>query len=106
VPLSELLVVYDDIDIPFGKMRLRPSGTSGGHKGMKSIIASLGTDAFPRLRLGIQGKAVPANLTDYVLGEFTPEEEAELEEIIERACQAIKTVVSGSFEIAMSQFNS
>ncbi|UCD58166.1 MAG: peptidyl-tRNA hydrolase, partial [Candidatus Hydrogenedentota bacterium] len=104
-PLSDVLVVYDDIDIPFGKIRLRPCGGSGGHKGMKSIIANLGSDEFPRLRLGVRGNVPAGDLSDYVLEPFTTEEKAALEEVIEEACCAIKAVLAGSFEKAMSRFN-
>lgn len=103
--LSELLVVYDDIDLPFGSIRLRPSGGSGGHKGMKSIIASLGAEEFPRLRVGIRGEVSANDLSDYVLGRFTPEEKAQLEGIIQRACDAVEAVVTGPFEKAMNRFN-
>lgn len=106
IPLSDLLVIYDDVDIPFGRMRLRPSGTSGGHKGMKSIIASLGTDEFPRLRIGIGRETVPVELADYVLSEFSPEEKAELAEIRGKACRAVEAVIINSLEMAMNQFNS
>ena len=106
IPLPDLLVVYDDIDIPFGRMRLKPFGTSGGHKGMKSIIASLGTDEFPRLRIGIGRETIPADLADYVLSEFSPEEKAELSGITGKACRAVEAVITNSFEVAMNQFNS
>ena len=104
-PLSDLLVVYDDIDIPFGKVRLRASGSFGGHKGMKSIIAALGTSEFPRLRIGIRGELPFGDLSDYVLTGFTVEEKAELEGILQIACDALEGVLTGSFEDAMSRFN-
>jgi PTH1 family peptidyl-tRNA hydrolase len=104
-PLSDLLVVYDDIDIPFGSIRLRPSGSSGGHKGMKSIIANLGADEFPRLRVGIRGDVPSGDLSEYVLERFTAEERAQLEGIIQRACDAVEAVITGPFEKAMRRFN-
>jgi PTH1 family peptidyl-tRNA hydrolase len=104
-PLSDLLVVYDDIDIPFGTIRLRPSGGSGGHKGMKSIVASLGAETFPRLRVGIRGDVPAGDLSEYVLKRFTAGEAAELDGIVEKACDAIDAVLTDSFESAMSRFN-
>ena len=71
--LSDLIVVYDDVDLPFGKLRLRPEGGSAGHKGMRSIISALGSENFPRLRVGIRGEFVYGELSDYVLGKFSSE---------------------------------
>jgi PTH1 family peptidyl-tRNA hydrolase len=81
-PLTDLLVIYDDIDIPFGSIRLRASGGSGGHKGMESIIASLGSEAFPRLRIGIRADQPRGELSRYVLRKFSSEQEAQLHEVI------------------------
>ncbi len=103
--LSDLLVVYDDIDIPFGRIRLRRFGGPGGHKGMKSIIEHMGTDAFPRIRVGIRGDSPVADLSDYVLSRFTSEEEAELGGIVQIACDAIEAVLTGPIETAMDRFN-
>ena len=103
--LADLLVVYDDVDIPFGNIRLRPFGGSGGHKGLKSIIASLGDDAFPRLRVGISGAASVDDLSEYVLSRFAAEERLELEGIIQRACDAVEAVLTGPLDKAMNQFN-
>lgn len=102
---SDLLVVYDDIDIRFGNMRLRLSGGAGGHKGMESIIAHLGTDVVPRLRVGIRPAASIHDLSDYVLKKFAPEEQSELKKIIERACEAVEAVLADPFEAAMNRFN-
>ncbi len=105
LPLPDLLVVYDDIDLPFGKMRLRPSGTHGGHKGMRSISAALGSYEIPRLRLGIRGATAGGNLRDYVLQPFLPEERIELSALCEKAAKAIESVLAGPFEKAMNEFN-
>lgn len=102
---SDLLVVYDDVDLPFGKIRLRPFGGSGGHKGMKSIIANLGVESFPRLRIGIRGTFLYDDLSDYVLGRFTAEERTGLDAILQRACEAMEATLVGSFDEAMNQFN-
>lgn len=105
IPLSNLMVVYDEIDLPFGAIRLREKGGSGGHNGMKSIITAL-DDGFPRLRLGIgrpPGRMEPAA---YVLQDFQKEEFPVVEEIIERSVSAIETYLTNGIEIAMTRFNS
>ena len=104
-PLSDLLVVYDDIDIPFGDIRLRTAGGSGGHKGMESIIGNLGSDEFQRIRVGIRREAPTGDLGDYVLKNFSKEEKAELDGIVDKACSAIEAVLTGPFEMAMNRFN-
>lgn len=104
IPLPNLLVVYDEIDLPFGAIRLRERGGSGGHNGMKSIIAVLGS-GFPRLRLGVgrpPGKMEPAA---YVLQDFQKEELPVVEEIIERSVLAIETYLIDGIDIAMTRFN-
>ncbi len=104
IPLLNLLVVYDEIDLPFGAIRLREKGGSGGHNGMKSIIAVLGS-GFPRLRLGVgrpPGKMEPAA---YVLQDFQKEELPLVEEIIERSVSAIETYLIDGIDIAMTRFN-
>ncbi len=105
LPLTDLLVVYDDVDILFGSVRLRRSGSSGGHKGMKSIIANLGADEFPRLRVGIRRQLPPGDLTEYVLQRFSEEERSGLKAVVENACSAIEMAVTGSLEKAMTEFN-
>ncbi len=100
---DRLLVVYDDLDLPFGRLRIRPRGSSGGHGGMRSIIEHLGTEAFPRLRIGIGRPVGPARV--YVLQPFTPEEQAQVPAIIERAVQAVETIIREGLEAAMNRFN-
>ncbi|MBX6341623.1 MAG: aminoacyl-tRNA hydrolase, partial [Thermomicrobiaceae bacterium] len=87
VPLERLLVVYDDLDLPFGQIRLRPSGSSGGHNGLTSVIQQLGTDRVPRLRVGIS-RPIQGTTVAYVLSRFSPEEERALPEVIARAADA------------------
>lgn len=89
VPVDQSLVVYDDLDLPFGTLRIRPGGGSGGHNGLKSTIAQLGTEQIPRLRVGIgrSDKAVIA----HVLSPFSPEERASLDGTIDRAVDAVET---------------
>jgi len=105
VPLDRVLVVYDDLDLPFGTTRLRPSGGSGGHRGMRSVIKHLGSRAFPRLRIGIgrpPGRMDPA---DYVLQDFSDEEEDLLARTLDQAQAAIEIWLAEGIEEAMSRYN-
>lgn len=104
---SELMVVYDEVDLPLGKLRIRPSGSAGTHNGMKSIVASLQDDGFPRLRFGIRGAShTPENdLADYVLDTFTPDEEAVVDAAVSRAADALVLFVRGELQRAMNEFN-
>ena len=104
VPLSDLCVVYDDVHLDIGVLRIRQKGSDGGQKGMKSIIHRLGTTAFPRLRIGI-GEPV-GDLVDYVLSEFSEDEEIEIAHTINRAVDAIETLVRDDILTAMNKFNS
>ena len=103
VPLSDLCVVYDDVHLDIGVLRIRQKGSDGGQKGMKSIIQRLGTTVFPRLRIGI-GEPV-GDLVDYVLSEFSQDEEVEIERTINRAVDAIETLVTDDILTAMNKFN-
>jgi len=105
IPLSNLLVVHDDIDLPFGTIRLRPSGGSGGHKGMMSIIERLASQDFPRLRIGINRPPGRMEASDYVLQDFSPQEMQLLPEILDRAAQAVLTFLTEGIEQAMTRFN-
>ncbi|RME37722.1 MAG: aminoacyl-tRNA hydrolase [Thermoflexia bacterium] len=105
LPLDHLLVVYDDLDLPLGVLRLRPDGGSGGHRGMQSVIQHLGTSAFPRLRLGIGRPPGGKDPADYVLEDFRPEEEPMVEEMLDRALAAIQCWLTEGLEKAMSLYN-
>lgn len=102
--LADLLVVYDDIDLPTGKLRIRPNGSAGTHNGMRSIIAALGRDDFPRLRVGVRGGNYE-RLRDYVLDEFSPEEVPLVDRSIERAVDALVLFCRGDLRRAMNEFN-
>lgn len=106
VPASEILVVYDDLDLPLGAVRCRPEGSSGGHNGMKSIESRLGTRQFPRLRIGIGRDERGKNATiSYVLSDFSRSEKLPLEEALQRAENLIEEWGNTSLEKAMSLFN-
>lgn len=101
---SEMLVVSDDLALPLGKLRLRPSGSAGGHNGLRSIAAHLGTQEIPRLRIGI-GAAVRGETVDYVLGRFEEEERADFEAGLVRAEEAVRAVQQRGLAAAMNAFN-
>jgi peptidyl-tRNA hydrolase, PTH1 family len=101
---ADLLVVYDDLDLPLGKMRLRPQGSAGGHHGMESIIARIGTSDFARLRVGI-GRPNPDDDIDHVLGAFDHAERAAMNETFVRTVEAIEVWVRGGISKAMNRFN-
>jgi PTH1 family peptidyl-tRNA hydrolase len=106
IPLERLFVIFDDLDLPFGIIRLRAEGGAGGHNGMRSIIQQLGTNTFARLRVGIgrpPGRMDPAA---FVLQDFTRDETAELDTLLDRAGQAIDTFLGAGITTAMNQFNS
>jgi PTH1 family peptidyl-tRNA hydrolase len=111
VSLSDLLVIYDDLDLPLGKIRLRQNGSSGGHKGLNSIISALGSEAFPRVRVGIGRPQVKERLLSedaiisYVLSDFSPQEEAIIKPVIARVAEAIDCFLTQGIEAAMSKFN-
>ena len=102
---SSLLVIYDDMDLPLGKIRLRMSGSAGGHNGMKSIIAHLGTQDFPRLRIGIGKSAGQQETVSHVLGKFSPREVKIVREVSILAEDAINLSLKQGIEKAMNLYN-
>lgn len=104
-PEEDVIIIYDDIDLDVGKLRIRAKGSAGGHNGMKNIIAHLGTQVFPRIRVGVGAKPKDWDLADYVLGRFSKEELPEIEAGRETACEAVKIIVSQGAEAAMNRIN-
>ncbi len=105
IPPERLLVIRDDLDLPLAHLRLRPGGGSGGHKGMKSIIEQLGTQSFPRLRIGI-GRPLHGDPVDFVLQDFSAEEWIDIDRSIDRAVEAIEHWLAHGIDAAMNLFNS
>ena len=105
LPLPQLIVAVDDADLPFGEIRLRPGGSSGGHHGLESIEQHLGTRDFARLRIGIGRKDGARQITNYVLGKFEPAEQELLAKILERAANQVECWLAAGLQKAMSQFN-
>ncbi len=105
VAMSDLIVIHDDLDIPFGDIRVKEGGGDGGHKGLMSIIEQLGDPDFIRVRVGIGRPARKKMVESYVLGRLTEMEMREISKIAERSMEAIRTIISSGAARAMSEFN-
>lgn len=105
IPEEKLIVAHDDLDLPFGTLRLRPQGGAGGQKGMGSIMARLDTQKFARLRVGIGRPPGRMDPRDYVLHDFDPEEQEILPEVLQNAVGAIRRFIADGIEQAMNDFN-
>ncbi|AEJ38411.1 peptidyl-tRNA hydrolase [Sulfobacillus acidophilus TPY] len=102
---DQVLVVHDDLDLPLGRIRIRAHGSSGGHNGIKSIIQALGTDRFPRMRLGISRPPASMPVIDWVLAPFSADERRVLQDTIARAVEALDGIGQEGLEWAMSRYN-
>ncbi len=102
---EDVIVIYDDIDLAPGKLRIRAKGSAGGHNGMKSVIAQMGTQVFDRVRVGVGAKPDDWDLADYVLSRFSKEEEPLIREGISKAAEAVETILGQGVEAAMNRFN-
>ena len=102
---QNLIVIYDDISLSPGQIRIRKKGSAGGHNGIKNIIAHLGTQVFPRIKVGVGEKPKKYDLADYVLSHFTKAEREEMEEGYQKAIQAVEKILAGEMEAAMNEFN-
>jgi peptidyl-tRNA hydrolase, PTH1 family len=105
IKADDMLVVMDDIALPFGAIRIKPKGSSGGHNGLNSIIDSIATRDFPRMRLGILGRGNMKDLSNYVLDRFTKAEQKNLPEILKAASQACECWIKEGVNAAMNKFN-
>ncbi|MCC6143256.1 MAG: aminoacyl-tRNA hydrolase [Candidatus Hydrogenedentes bacterium] len=101
---QDLLVVTDDVNLPLGRLRLRAGGSAGGHNGLKSLIERLGSQEFPRVRMGV-GESGGRDLADHVLSRFHPDEMEEVAEMVKRAAEAVLCFVAQGIEKAMNQYN-
>lgn len=102
---ERIIVVYDDISLNVGQLRIRIKGSPGGHNGMKSVIAHLGTQEFPRVKVGVGDKPEKMDLADYVLGRFSREDQVLMEKAFEEAAKAVETMVREGADKAMNLFN-
>ena len=104
-PESELIVVFDDISLEPGNIRIRKKGSAGGHNGIKNIIANLGSSVFPRIKVGVGEKPKGYDLADYVLGKFSKEDRVLMEEGYDLACEASALIMQGAIDQAMNEYN-
>ncbi len=100
---SHIIVIYDDIDIPLGSLRMRKSGSAGTHNGMRSVVSLLGTDQLPRLRVGIGGAS--GDLICHVIGKISSDEKKVLDEAVNRAAEAVECFITRGIDVAMNRFN-
>lgn len=105
IDIEDLIVIYDDLDLPIGKIRLRMKGSAGGHNGIKSTIQHLGTQEFKRIRIGIDRPKAGMAVTDYVLSSFSEEERPVIDEAVKKAANACETWLSKTFLEVMNEFN-
>jgi PTH1 family peptidyl-tRNA hydrolase len=102
--IEDLIVIYDELDLPTGQLRLREKGSAGGHNGMKSLIQHLGTHEFKRVRVGVDRPAPGHDISNYVLGSFSKDQLSIVEEAVERSCDAVEFWLKVNFLEAMSRF--
>ena len=102
---SELIVIYDDVSLGVGQLRIRKKGSAGGHNGIKSILSELGPDVFLRIKVGVGEKPRKYDLADYVLGHFSKEEKEQMKEGYQKAADAVSMLLNGETEAAMNQYN-
>jgi len=105
LPPEKLLVIYDDLDLPWGSLRIRPDGSAGGHRGVDSIIGSIGSRSFPRVRLGIHGGHRNRDGAAIVLSKFSRAQKQELDELLDYAAQAVESIMAEGVEKSMTKFN-
>ena len=106
IPPENVIVISDDVSLPLGKLRIRASGSAGGHNGLKNIIAHLGTDAFPRIKVGVGAPEHPEHeMVDWVIGNFTPQEKKVVAEAVGRAADAVECLIEKGVSEAQNKFN-
>ncbi len=102
---EDIIVISDDISLAVGQLRIRAKGSAGGHNGLKNIIAHLGTNEFPRIKVGVGEKPKGWDLADYVLGKYSKEDRKVMDEAVEDAAKAVEVMLGDSIETAMNQYN-
>lgn len=105
VTQQEIIIIYDDISLEVGQLRLRGSGSAGGHNGIKSILNHLGTQEFPRIKVGVGDKPKGWDLADYVLSRFTEDEKPTMQDAIKKSSEAVKSILADGLESAMNIYN-
>jgi PTH1 family peptidyl-tRNA hydrolase len=105
VPPGDLILVYDELDLPWGSLRVRPAGSAAGHNGVTDVIAKIGTQEFPRIRLGVHpGYSLPSG-KDYLLSRFTRQQTEELDKFVDLAADAAESIITEGVEKSMAKYN-
>ena len=102
---NELIIIYDDISLDVGRMRLRSKGSAGGHNGIKSIISHIGTEKFKHIKIGVGDKPADSDLADYVLGRFSTADRKVIDSTLLRVCEAVECIIGDDMDAAMNRFN-
>ena len=105
IEVEDIIVIYDDLDLETGKLRLRAKGSAGGHNGIKSLIQHLGTQEFNRIRVGVNRPPAGMKVADYVLSKFSKDDQVVVKEAIDKSCDAVETALKKPFLEVMNQFN-
>lgn len=105
VSVKNIIIIYDDIDLPVGKLRIRPKGSAGTHNGMRSVIYQIESDDFPRIRIGVNKPPQGWDLADFVLSKFSPDERKNVDMAIENAAEAVEVILKSGVDNAMNRFN-
>jgi len=105
VPVKNIIIIYDDIDLPVGKIRIRPKGSAGTHNGMRSVIYQIQSEDFPRIRIGIDKPPQNWDLADFVLSKFSTDERKSVEEAIANAAEAVEVILNSGIDKAMNRYN-
>ena|SRR5690606_5994207 len=105
IEIEDIIVIYDDLDLETGKLRLRGKGSAGGHNGIKSLIQHLGTQEFNRIRVGVSRPPAGMKVADYVLAKFSNEDQPIVKEAVEKSCDAVETALAKPFLEVMNKFN-
>lgn len=105
VPVKNIIIIYDDVDLPVGKLRLRPKGSAGTHNGMRSVTYQIESDEFPRIRIGVGTPPEGWELANYVLSKFSGDDKNKIEEAIVNAADAVETIIGSGIDGAMNKFN-
>ncbi len=105
VKVEDIFVIVDDLDLPLGRVRLRGSGSAGGHNGLRSVIEAMGSDEFPRMRVGIGRPPAGVDAADHVLTRFADDERQVLDAALDRAAEALEVAVTDGLDVAMNRFN-
>ncbi len=105
IPMDRVLVIYDDVSLPVGKIRIREKGSAGGHNGIKNIIEIAGSDVFPRIKVGVGAPPASGELINWVLGSFSAEDKKKLDDAILRAVNAVREIIECGFQSAAAKFN-